>query len=182
MAISEDKMLQTIYDSLFAAFTNPPPNAQRQGGAQADKTYLILNWPGQQVDPAQFRNPWSPTNPNGTQEAAENFSALVDDAPLLNPVWAPSGNTVSKIYGNVLNAKITPPPEDPAAKAEYDKAWAFLNTMKEVENADPPPDKLNVTVDSKVYANYKKAYTAYDAAVTALVNKYFFYDMSKPAD
>lgn len=37
MAISEDKMLQTIYDSLFAAFTSPPPNAQRQGGRRPTK-------------------------------------------------------------------------------------------------------------------------------------------------
>jgi hypothetical protein len=182
MAISEQKMLQTIYDSLFEAFTSPPPNAQRQGGAQADKTYLILNWPGQQVDPAQFRNPWTPTNPTGTQEAAENFSALVDDAPLLNPIWSPSGRKVSQVYADVVNAKVVPPPEDPKDKAAYDKAWQFLNAAKEIDNDDPPPDKVSVTADSPVYAKYKKAYVAYDKAVTALVNNYFTYDMSKPED
>lgn len=182
MGISEDKMLQTIYDSLFAAFTSPPPNAQRQGAAQADKTYLILNWPGQQIDPAQYRNPWTPTNPAGTQEAAENFSALVDDAPLLNPVWSPSGRKVSKIYEDVMNAKVVPPPENAGDKAAYDQAWSYLNVKKEIDNDDPPPDKVTVTADSPAYTKYKRAYVAYDAAVTKLVNNYFFYDMTKPED
>ena len=182
MAISEDKMLQTIYDSLFAAFTSPPPNAQRQGGSQADKTFLILNWPGQQVDPAQYRNPWTPTNPEGTQEAAENFSALVDDAPMLNPIWSPSGRKVSQIYADVVNAKVVPPPESAADKTAYDKAWSYLNVQKEIENDDPPPDKVTVTADSPVYTKYKRAYLAYDKAVTSLVNNYFFFDMSKPED
>ncbi len=182
MSISEDKMLQTIYDSLFAAFTAPPPNAARQGAAQADKTYLILNWPGQQIDPAQFKNPWSPSNTTGTQEAAENFSALVDSAPMLNPVWSPSGNNISKIYDDVLNATVVPPPENAADKAAYDHAWSFLNAPKDIDNDDPPPATVSVMADSPVYTKYKKAYIAYDKAVTSLINNFFFYDMSKPED
>lgn len=143
---------------------------------------MILNWPGQQVDPAQFRNPWSPANPAGTQEAAENFSALVDDAPLLNPVWAPSGRKVSQIYTDVVNAKVVPPPESAEDKAAYDKAWNYLNVQKEIDADEPPPDKVTVTVDSPAYTKYKRAYVAYDAAVSKLVNAYFFYDMSKPDD
>jgi hypothetical protein len=129
------------------------------------------------------RNPWTPTNPAGTQEAAENFSALVDDAPLLNPVWAPSGRKISAdIYKDVVNAKIVPPPENAGDKASYDKAWAYLNVQKEIDADEPPPDKVTVTADSPAYTKYKRAYVAYDAAVSKLVNNYFNYDMTKPED
>lgn len=43
MAIDQQKMLPTIYDTLFAAFTNPPSGGE--GGSPRDSSFLSLNWP-----------------------------------------------------------------------------------------------------------------------------------------
>lgn len=178
MPINESKMAQAIYDTLFTAFTAPPKGFNSGAVSQADKTYLTLNWPGQQLDVAQFANPWSPVNPQGVVSATENFSRLVDDIPSIYPVTSPNGNRVSQVYELVTNAKVVPPPENPAAKAAYDKAFNFLNTDGTSYDDDGKPIKIKV--DSPIYANYKRKLIAYNNAVVALMANYFQYDMTQP--
>ncbi len=126
MSINQDQMLQAIYDTLFSAFTSPPAQAQGQGASQADQTYLTLEWPGLQIDVAQFANPWSPQNPQGRTESTENLSFLVDKVQSLNPIYSANGQNISDIYNLVVNAQVVPPPLDPTAQKQYDEAIAFL--------------------------------------------------------
>ncbi len=180
MADQNARMLQAIYDTLFSAYTSPPVGTQGEGGSQADLTYLTLNWPGQQIDPSSFANAWSPQNTTGSVEATENFSSLVDNLLLLNPISSQNGNLLTKVYENVLNATIVPPPLDPKAKAAYDKAFNFLHTNG--ITYDDEGKAVTVKVDSPVYVNYKKKLKAYNDAVTTLMANYFQYTMSKPED
>jgi len=180
MPVNESKMMQAVYDTLFSAFTNPPKGFNSGAVSQGDKTYLTLNWPGQQIDISQFANPWSPQNTSGSTAATENFSRMVDSIQSIYPVSSPNGNKVTQIYQNVTNATVVPPPEDPAAKAEYDKAFNFLHT--DGTDYDDSGKPITVKVDSPVYANYKRKLTAYNNAVTGLMANYFQYDMSKPED
>src|SRR5215217_890164 len=104
MPINESKMAQAIYDTLFTAFTSPPQGFNSGAVSQADKTYLTLNWPGQQIDIAQFANPWSPQNTSGSTASTENFSRMIDGIMSIYPVASPNGNKVTQVYEQVTNA------------------------------------------------------------------------------
>lgn len=180
MPDQNSKMLQAIYDTLFSAYTNPPQGVDSPATSQADQTYLSLNWPGQQIDIGQFANPFSPNNPEGSMEAVENFSALVDNLLSINPISSQNGNRLTQVYESTVNAQVIPPPEDPKAKEAYNKAFDFLHTDGVTYNDEGKPVK--VKVDSPVYSNYKRKLKAYNDAVVTLMSNYFQYDMSNPAD
>ncbi len=179
MAVDQEKMLQSLYDSLFGVFTGKPPGGE--AGSEADKTVLELNWPGQPIDMATFANPWSPSNPEGSQEALENFSTLVDPIPLIGVGYAASGKTISEVHRLVVNANVVPADPNPAQKKAYDEANAYLNAM--VDGYDDNTGKpIKTPGDSPIYANYKRKKTAYLAASTSFLNQYLLLDMSKPED
>jgi hypothetical protein len=180
MAVNEAQIMQAIYDNLFAAFTNPPQGFNGAAVSQKDKTYLTLNWPGQQIDVAQFANPWSPSNPTGSTTATELFSRLVDDSQSIYPVASPNGNKLSGMYKLVVNAQVVPPPLDPQAKAAYDQAYALLTA--DGTDYDDSGKPITVKVDSPMYSNYKRKLVAYNNAVVALMANYFQYDLTKPED
>jgi hypothetical protein len=180
MSINQDQMLQAIYDTLFSAFTSPPAQAQGQGGSQADQTYLTLEWPGLQINVSDFANPWSPQNPQGSTEATENLSFLVDKVQSLNPIYSANGQNISDIYNLVVNAQVVPPPLDQKAKEQYDAAIAFLQA--DGTDSDDEGKPITIKVDSPVYMKYKKMKKAYDNAVVSMMSNYFQYDMSKPED
>ncbi|UCS95631.1 hypothetical protein KZP23_11730 [Echinicola marina] len=180
MPDQNSRMMQAIYDTLFSAYTNPPEGTQGPATSQADQTYLSLNWPGQQIDISQFANPFSPNNPDGSMEAVENFSTLVDNLFSINPITSQNGNRLSLVYKSTVNAQVVPPPEDPKAKEAYEKAFDFLHTNGVTYNDEGKP--VTVKVDSPIYSNYKRKLKAYNDAVVSLMSNYFQYDMSKPAD
>ncbi len=180
MAINEQKMLQAIYDTLFSAFTSPPAGASGQGGSNAPNTYLNLNWPGLPIDTADFANPFNPTTNTGSQLATEKLSQLVDKIPLTEPMYNTNGNNVSMMYEQILNATVTPPPENPEQKAAYEKALNYLQA--DGTDFDDEGNKITVKVDSPVYANYKRKKSAYNNAVAAMMANYFQFDMTKPQD
>ena len=95
-----------MYDSLFGVFTGKPPGGE--SGSKADKTVLMLNWPGQAIDMATFANPWSPANPKGSQDALETFSALVDPIPFIDVGYSSSGIKISEVQSLVVKATVTP--------------------------------------------------------------------------
>ena len=168
MSINQDQMLQAIYDTLFSAFTSPPAQAQGQGGSQADQTYLTLEWPGLQINVSDFANPWSPQNPQGSTEATENLSFLVDKVQSLNPIYSANGQNISDIYNLVVNAQVVPPPLDQKAKEQYDAAIAFLQA--DGTDSDDEGKPITIKVDSPVYMKYKKMKKAYDNAVVSMMS------------
>ena len=179
MAVNQEKMLQTLYDSLFGVFTGTPPGGE--AGSEADKTVLMLNWPGQAIDMAAFANPWSPVNPQGSQEALETFSTLVDPVPLINVGYVASNKMISDVQSLVVNANVVAPDPSPEAKNAYDKAKAYLTAMVDgYDNDTGAPIKTEG--DSPVYANYKRKKDAYLSASTSFLNQYLLLDMSKPED
>ncbi len=182
MAIDQQKMLQTIYDTLFAAFTEPPPGGE--GGSQRGSTFLSLSWPADVIDVSQYANAWSPQNPTGTMYAVENFSRLVDKVPLVNVGYSPSGQLVSQIYDLVTNATVIPPDPDPVLKKKYEDALKFLTkegVKTEYDDEGKPVEVWDVN-PSPVYGNYKKKMTAYIKAAANLIANYIKYDMSVPKD
>lgn len=180
MAIDETKMVQSIYDTLFNAYTKTPPGGL-PAGSQADKVFINLIPGGEPIDVAQYANPISPLNPQGIPAAAENFSRLVDRVPLVNGTFVDTGKKVSEVYKQVVEgASITPQPVDPALKAAYDAAFDLLNDKGQDFNDLGQP--IEVDVDSLLYVNYKRKQNAYIDAVASFVAESSKYDMTKPAD
>lgn len=180
MADIDKLMLQSIYDTLFSSFSNPPEELKMQGTSQNQNLYLSLNWPGQALDIEAFANPQSPTNPGGQAASLQNFSTLVDKLLSINPISSQNGQTLSEIYKLTVTAGVTPPPEDPEAKRRYEEAYNFLNV--DGTDYDDSGKPITVKVESPIYTNYKRKMKAYNDALTDLISKYFTLDMKKPED
>lgn len=109
MPIDQAALIQTVYDTIFSAYTRSPLPGMPTG-SQGSEIFLTLEWPGQQLDASQYRNPWSPQNTQGSQMAIEEFSALVNRIPLLYATYTNSGITVEEVYQFILGAVATPVP------------------------------------------------------------------------
>lgn len=183
MAIDDKKMWQTLYDYVFDALTVGPsiaggPNSR---ASARQNSYLTLAMPGTPVDVSQFANEWTPSNPDGTHVATENFARFIDVLPNLSPLHSASGQSLESIYGNeVLNANVKPPPVDPEKQAAFEKAYALL--FVDGTDYDDQGAPITVKVESPLYRNYKNKRSAYDAAVTSYMTAYLSYDLTKPAD
>jgi hypothetical protein len=180
MAIDEAKMMQSMYDTLFGAYTNTPPGGLR-AGSQENQMFISMIPGGQPVDVQLYANPRSPLNPQGIPAATENFSRLVDHLPLVKATYVDSSKRVSDVYRAVVEgANITPQPENPALKAAYNKAYDLLTD--EFDDFDEQGKPTKIPGDSPLYANYKRKMNAYSDAVANFMAEASKYDMKKPED
>ncbi|AFY36079.1 hypothetical protein [Calothrix sp. PCC 7507] len=101
MPIDQAALIRAIYDTIFAAYTQPP-SPGLPAANQPESLFLSLEWPGQQLDPSQFSNPWSPQNLQGSPLATEFFANLVNAIPVLSATYLDSGITVEEMYNNLL--------------------------------------------------------------------------------
>jgi hypothetical protein len=89
MTIEElQKLIQGIFDNVFNAVTQAEPGGKPV--AQASTTMLSLMKPGLAINSSDFRNPWTPGNVNGSQDAAINTARLVDVAPKMSAERGPN--------------------------------------------------------------------------------------------
>jgi hypothetical protein len=181
MPINNQKMLQSIYDTLFSGYVQPPDGANVQGASPDPKNvYLCLEWPGKQISEADLAGGWSPNNPKGNMEATENFSTLVDAAPSLFPMFTPTGRKVSETYATVTQANYTPPPPNPEQVKAFNDADAKL--WKDGKDYDDTGAEITVKKPSPMYMAYKKAALAYNNELTKFMQLYLGYDFSDPVD
>jgi hypothetical protein len=104
MPLNMMDLLQPVYQTILAAYTQPPMQGLPPGNRESD-IFLTLNWPGLEIDEQQYGNAWSPQNPSGSQDAVENISLLADAIPVLDPRYEWSGNSVESIYRQILEAR-----------------------------------------------------------------------------
>lgn len=180
MAVNETKMMQSMYDTLFNAYTKIPPGGMA-AGSQEDKMFITMIPGGEPIDVSQYANPISPLNPQGTPAATENFSRLVDRLPLVKAAFVDSNIRVSAVYKAIVEgANPVPQPVNEALKAAYDKADDYLYDEANDFNDEGQPVKI--PTDSPIYANYKRKQLVYGEAVATFVMESSKYDMTKPAD
>lgn len=120
------ELVQRLYDSIFTMLTG-----SSDGGPAAydpNKTFITLNKGGQLINPADFRNQWSPGNLDGSTDSTQRFAELVDDIPNFSSIHTPSGRRVSEMYQQLLRATVTADAtSDPTKRKAYTDAWKFLH-------------------------------------------------------
>lgn len=171
MTIDEvQKLIQGIFDSIFASVTTAEPGGKPV--MTAASTVLSLMKPGMAINPADFRNPWTPGNVNGSQDAAINTARLVDAAPKLSSLYTDSGNTISQIYKQILDGvQIPAQPPNPAIEKQLADADAVLYRV--VDTVDPDTGEVTPKrIETQLYRDYIDNQSAYNMARAVYTGAY----------
>ena len=157
------RLIGGIYDSIFDTITKAAPGGKPLMAPAT--TVLSLAKPGIAITAKDFRNPWTPGNPDpaGIQPAL-NTAALVDDALKLSGLYTQSGVGISEVYRQIMDGvHIKAQPANPANDKQLDDAFNVLN--RKVEQTDPETgEKTMKTVESTLLTDYNTNMMAYNAA------------------
>ncbi|MBC8164716.1 MAG: hypothetical protein H7Y20_02455 [Bryobacteraceae bacterium] len=168
----EKKVLETLYDRLYDALTHVP-GGEKTGDFDKATTFLQMT-KNVVLNPDDFRNAASSINPKGDLRSTFALSALVDVVPTVSAEWSDSTKLVSETYKNIVDNANADNTEDPAQKAIYDKAYAFLNSKSSIPNFDGPatetfgPSAIALAYDQNqtAYVNaiggYRLAFNSYN--------------------
>jgi hypothetical protein len=164
------KLLQNIFDNIFNSVTQAEPNGKPV--MPASSTVLSLMKPGLAINSKDFRNPWTPGNISGSQDAAINTARLVDVAPKMSTIYTDSGNSISQVYKQILDGVSIPvQPPNPAIEKQLSDADAVLNRVVDITD----PDTGVVTqkkVESQLHRDYLDNKVAYNSARVAYIGAY----------
>ncbi len=165
-----DNLLQGIFDGIFDSLTKAEPGGKPL--LTPAGTVLSLMKPGQMIKSSDYNNPWTPGNVNGSQTAAVNTAALADVIPKMSTLFADSGNSVSKIYGEIMNGvQIPAQPANPAIEHQLQDAYNYLYRVVNVTDPDTG-EVTQKTMESQVYRDYLDNQAAYAAQRSAYMSAY----------
>ena len=160
-----DAFVQRLYDSIFDSLTKAEPGGKPIFSPAT--TIFSLAKPGMVINAADFRNPWTPGNLNGSQDAALHTADLVDDALKLASVYTQSGNSISSIYGEIMdNVQIPVQAPNPAIEKQLADAHAVL--YRTINRTDSETGEVEtVQAESQVYRDYQDNQSNYFTARAA---------------
>lgn len=164
------KLIQNIFDNIFNTATQAEPNGKPV--MPASSTVLSLMKPGLAINSKDFRNPWTPGNINGSQDAAVNTAKLVDAAPKMSTIYTDSGNLISQVYKQILDGVSIPAqPSNLAIEKQLSDADAVLYRL--VDTTDPDSGVVTPKkVESQLYRDYLENQAAYNNARIAYIGAY----------
>jgi hypothetical protein len=107
----DERINHAIYANIFDSLTGRGPAGQ-------GRVFLSLTGKGGiPIDPKKYHEADKPGS-----AGSHAYALLVDEAPVLSSSWEPSGQSVEKLYGQLLTANVKPPP---ANNAEGSAASVF---------------------------------------------------------
>lgn len=164
---AEQKVLQSFYDRIYQMLIYTPA-----GGNPAfpEGNTLVLLARDNPIDPADYKNAVSLTNPNGSLTAAEMLFGLTDHVQAFGTDFGLTGTSVARTYETIVNGANVAAVDDPTAVKDVAAANAFLFS-------DPAKKVMSVS-----YKKYLKNKAAYQAATTAYATAYYSLDLTKPKD
>lgn len=172
----ETQVLNTLYDRLFQAVTYAP--AGKQNDTFTDANTFIQFAQNQALNPADFANLVSPTNPDGDLGSSQTFANLVDQMPSQTSSYSPSSTLISATYKQIVDGANSTTKPDPAQEEKYKQAYDYLNTTSTIK--DYTGKETTQTDNSPIYKQYLNNQTAYIAAVSGYRTAYLNYDLSDP--
>ncbi len=173
---TETKVLNTLYDRLYQAVTYAPAN--KQNDVFTDENTFIQFAQNQALNPTDFANLVSPTNPGGNLNASQSFANLVDQMPSQTSSYSPSATLISDTYKEIVDGANSTTKPDPAQEKKYKQAYDYLNTTSTIK--DYTGAETTQTDNSAIYKTYLNNQTAYIAAVSGYRTAYLGYDLSDP--
>lgn len=172
----EKKVLASLYDRLHDAVTYSPAGKTPAFSPQNIYFQMAKNTV---LRPSDYADMVSPVNPNGDQRTAEAFSRMVDALPRPGPLWADSGETLSRV-AELLGQANTDSVPSPEQKMIYEQAYNFLNSRTTTKDfKGNTKDKID---PSDIALAYDQARAAYIAAVSGFRTAYNGYDLDKKED
>jgi len=174
---TENKVLDALYDRLFQAVTYAPAG---QKSLFDVKTTFIQFAKNQPLWPKDYANQLSPINLNGSLNAAEMFSRMVDTVPALSSDYVATMNKVGDTYLSIVEGANSVVQVDPAQKEIYDKAYSYLNV--EVQIKDYTGATITTHQPSSIYSAYLSNQKAYTNALCGYKTAYLGYNLSNIDD
>lgn len=172
----EQKVLASLYDRLHDAVTYAPDGKS----AAFPKNIYFQMTKNTVLKPEDFADMMSPDNPNGNQNTAELFSAMVDKLPKPGALWSDSLNKLSGVLEGVLAEANTDSKPSKSQQDDYQAAYDFLNTKTETKDYK---GNVKSKIDpSDIAIAYDNARAAYIAAVGGFRTAYNGYDLTKKED
>ena len=165
-----NNLVQGIYDGIFNSVTKGEAGGKPL--MNASSTVLTLMKPGLAIRGKDFANPYTPGNLTGSKDAALNTAQLVDAAPKMSSLYNESGNQISVIYKQMLDAVSIPAqPANPALDKQIADATAVLYRTVVVTDPDTG-QQSNKTMESQLYRDYLDNQAAYTNARQAYIAAY----------
>lgn len=168
MALDE-RIALTLYDSIFQVISGSDPEVGLPSAFDSATTAFVMAQRGMVLNAADYRNPWTPGNTEGSKPAAANTASVVDDIPGPGPVYAPIGGTVSDVYRKIIKgvqAHEPPPSPELETKREALKKMLLEDGKDEEGRPTQKPTAL-ADAEQKAFNNYQDTYTAYVGAWAA---------------
>lgn len=120
------ELVKWLYDGIFTTLTGSTDGSR--AAYDPNRTFITLCKGGQLINPADFRNQWTPGNSGGSTDATQRFAGMVDDIPNFPSMHTPSGRRVLETCQQVLRATVTADAtSDPTKRKAYTDAWDFLH-------------------------------------------------------
>lgn len=176
---AEQKVLSTMYNRLYDAVTFSPGDGK---GSAFDRATTFLQFSkNEAVNPQDFINAATPTNPKGNLTTAETFSRMVDVVPSVQVDFARNG-VLSDVYGQIVKGANADPTLhiDPKQQHLYDKAYGYLNTSTTI--TDMNGTAIKTDGPSPIYNTYLSNRTAYISAISAYRTSYNGYNLENIDD
>ena len=173
---TETKVLNSLYDRLFQAVTYAP--AGKQNDAFKTETTFIQFAQNQALNPKDFANMVTPTNPKGLLTSSQSFANLVDLMPSQRSSYDPTGTLISQTYKQIVDGANSTTKPNPDQEKKYKMAYDYLNTTSTI--TDYTGAAITQTDNSPIYKTYLSNQTAYIAAVSGYRTAYLGYDLTDP--
>lgn len=168
MALDENIALH-LYDRMFEIITGSDPSTGLPSAFDTATTKFLMAPKGLVINGADYRNPWTPGNPTGSTQAAENVASLADPIPASTTMYLPGTERVSDVYSSIANmADVTEEPISEEDLARRDQLNQILYEVSKDEEGRTV-QKPSALADKERLASeaYNDAYNAYIAQFLA---------------
>jgi hypothetical protein len=169
MMALDERIALTLYDRMFEVITGADPGSGLPSAFDSDKSMFIMVQKGMVLNAADYQNPWSPGNTDGSIQSAFNIASVVDEVPAVNHLYAASGQTVSDAYSKMIKGvHVTEPPPSAEIQAKRDELKKVLIEQgKDDEGRTIEKPTALADKEQKAFNDYQDAYMAYVGAWAA---------------